>query len=84
MNVEQVGSPARHRVPTRFRPEDQYFWAGMLCIFAFGMAVVGTYEAYLVNDAGWCGFFAAMAVGSAGLYFWMVNSWLFWVSSSGD
>lgn len=61
-----------------------YFHGGILLIVAFGMAVAGSYDAYLAKDYGWSWFFALMSGGAVCLYFYVVNSWLTWINPARD
>jgi hypothetical protein len=74
----------RRRSPIVYDPGENYFWAGLLLCFTFGIMLAGIYETYLARDWWWLGGFVAGETGCVVLYFWIVTHWLGWMTPSAD
>lgn len=81
--MHRVGARLRRRAPAT-APEDGYFWAGLLVIFAFGMTLAAIEESYTATDWVWFTVFVHFEVALTGIYFWIVSCWLAWVDRTGD
>lgn len=80
-----MGVRQRRRTPTGwFRPDENFFWAGILLCVTFGATAAGIEESWAARQWQWLAFFAVGELGCTTLYIWIVASWLVWVNRLGD
>src|SRR5438093_439777 len=82
-NMHRVGARLRRRASTT-APEDGYFWAGVLVVFAFGMTLAAIDESWTRADWFWFTLFVHFEIALSCLYFWIVSCWLTSVDRTGD
>lgn len=79
-----MGGRHQRRPTITYRPERNYFWAGILLCFTVGMVAAGIEESWTAGHWWWLAVFGTGEIVAIILYFWIVASWLVWMDRTSD